>query len=149
MMIRKSAYFRKGNVKHWTPYKKSKKLNFKINLLLLFGLCFLSFNLNAESDESKPCGIKLTSINKKSAKPGETIQLSGIWGKEQGEKVPAINDGYLNELIVLKWSNKKITAKIPEHLGPGIHKVGVYCAYRPGITIYSTFWYDFEIIEND
>ena len=68
---------------------------------------------------------------------------------EQGEKVPAINDGYLNELIVLKWSKKKITAKIPEHLRPGVHKVGVYCAYRPGITIYSTFWYDFEIVEDD
>ena len=48
--------------------------------------------------------------------------------------------------MVLKWSNKKITARIPEHLNPGINKAGVYCAYRPGITIFSTFWYDFEII---
>ncbi len=123
--------------------------NFKIYIFVLFGLCFFSFNLNAESDETKPCGIKLTSINKKSAKPDDTIQIYGVWGKEQGEKVPAINDGHLNELIVLKWTNNKITAKIPEHVSPGIHKVGVYCAYRPGITIYSTAWYDYKIIKND
>ncbi len=82
-----------------------------MKLLVLFGLYFLSFNLNAESNESEPCGIKLTSIDKTSAKPGETIQLYGIWGKEQGEKVPAINDGYLNELKVLNGRIIKLLQK--------------------------------------
>lgn len=124
-------------------------INFKLSLITFFGLCIFVFHVNAENKDVEACGIRLTSINKNTAHAGEVIKLTGLWGKKQGDKVPAINDGYLNELVVLKWSNKIITVKIPEHLKAGMHKVGVYCTYQPGIKTYSTYWFDFEVLEKN
>ncbi|TFG78839.1 MAG: hypothetical protein E4H23_07040 [Chrysiogenales bacterium] len=102
----------------------------------------------------KKCFLTLNSISKTSGFPGTTFEMIGVFGNEQGVKMPAINS--LNEegdqdaaLTVLFWSNTKLLVKVPSHLHPGPYKVGVYCndPCKPGaITTYGMVWRDFQVL---
>ena len=101
------------------------------------------------------CFLTLNSISKTSGPPGTIFEMNGVFGSQQGVKMPAINS--LNEegdqdaaLIVLSWSNQKLVVKVPSHLHPGPYKVGVYCSNpcAPGaITTYGMVWRDFKVLE--
>lgn len=93
----------------------------------------------------KPCGISLTSLSKTSGVPGDTFKMYGTWGATQGTKIPCINKGGMNKLIVLSWSNTVIKVKIPAGLAPGNYKVGVYCNDLSAGGSYSSGWKDFVI----
>lgn len=98
----------------------------------------------------KPCGIELDRLTTQIGRPSESFYLYGKFGKEQGEKLPSINKGKSNNLIVVKWTKNKIKVKIPDWLEPGTYKVGVYCNNPMSKSkggSYSTYWYDFEIIK--
>jgi len=100
-------------------------------------------------DENK-CFLTLNAISKTSGFPGTTFEMNGVFGDEQGVKMPAINkDGKANKLIVLSWSNTKLAVKVPTELTPGIYKVGVYCSdpCKPGaITTHGMVWRDFRVL---
>jgi len=102
-------------------------------------------------DENK-CFLTLNSISESSGFPGTTFEMNGVFGNEQGVKMPAINkDGKANHLIVLSWSNTKLTVKVPTDLAPGNYKVGVYCSdpCKPGaITTHGMVWRDFRVLIN-
>jgi hypothetical protein len=94
---------------------------------------------------NKPCGISLTGLSKTSGYPGETFRLLGTWGATQGPKIPCINKGKMNKLIVLGWSNTAIRVRIPAGLAPGTYRVGVYCHSLDLGKTYSSGWKDFQI----
>jgi len=97
------------------------------------------------------CFLTLNSISKTSGLPGTTFEMMGVFGAEQGLKMPAINkDGMEHALFVLFWSNTKLVVKVPIGLAPGIYKTGVYCSdpCKPGgITTYDMVWRDFKVLE--
>jgi len=99
------------------------------------------------STEAKPCGIRFTSMSKNSGYPGDTFYMYGTWGTTQGTKLPCINKGRLNKLIVLSWSNSKLKVRIPTYLTPGVYRVGVYCRY-PSQKTYGTIWKNFTILRS-
>ncbi len=146
-----------------------KKVKF-LSILGVFILLTLTISYNLWAAEQKPgdstspntpqttyhkCFLTLNSISKTSGLPGTTFEMNGVFGNQQGVKMPAINS--LNEagdqdaaLIVLSWSNKKLVVKVPSHLHPGPYKVGVYCSNpcAPGaITTYGMVWRDFKVLE--
>ncbi len=94
---------------------------------------------------NKPCGVRLTGLSKTSGYPGETFRLLGTWGATQGPKLPCINKGGQNKLIVLGWSNTVIRVKIPAGLAAGKYRVGVYCHSLSLGKTYSSGWLDFEV----
>lgn len=94
---------------------------------------------------AKPCGIKFTSMSKNSGYPGDTFIMYGTWGTTQGTKLPCINKGGMNKLIVLTWTNSKLKVRIPAGLAPGSYRVGVYCR-NPSQKTYGTVWKDFKIL---
>ena len=103
----------------------------------------------AVAQAGQPCGINLTSLSKSSGYPGDTFEMTGTWGATQGTKIPCINMGNMNKLIVVMggWSATKLTVKIPPGLPPGLYKVGVYCEpLEGGGTVYSSGWLDFKIL---
>ncbi len=89
-------------------------------------LLFFSMGVSAQDKPYKPCGISLTSLSKSSGVPGDVFKMIGTWGPVKGTKIPCINKGGMNRLIVLSWSNSVIKVKIPPGLAPGLYKVGVY-----------------------
>jgi hypothetical protein len=95
------------------------------------------------------CCLKLTSISKTSGRPGDTFEMVGKFGPEQGTKVAVLNKGTANELIVVSWSDTKLVVKIPDGLAPGMYKTGVYCS-NPckggAITTWCMVWRDFEVL---
>jgi hypothetical protein len=93
----------------------------------------------------QPCGIKLTKLSKTSGAPGEEFEMYGIWGDSQGAKIPCINKGKMNKLIVLSWSNTVLKVKIPTGLAAGQYKAGVYCNDLSLGGSYSSGWLDFTI----
>jgi hypothetical protein len=99
----------------------------------------------------KECHLTLNSISKTSGFPGTTFEMIGVFGAEQGLKMPAINkDGKENMLIVLSWSDTKLVVKVPDDLAPGTYKVGVYCSdpCKPGaITTVGMVWRDFQVLK--
>lgn len=100
-----------------------------------------------DSTEARPCGIKFTSMSKNSGYPGNTFKMYGTWGATQGTKIPCINKGKLNKLIVLSWSNSRLKVRIPTYLTPGVYRVGVYCRY-PSRKTYGTIWKNFTILRS-
>lgn len=132
-----------------------------IFLTLIIGYNFWAKEFKPEDQNIKPqpteikCFLTLNSISKTSGFPGTTFEMIGVFGAEQGIKMPAINS--LNEegdqdaaLIVLSWSNTKLKVKVPSHLHPGPYKVGVYCSdpCKPGaITTYGMHWRDFQVLK--
>lgn len=93
----------------------------------------------------KPCGISLTSLSTYHGAPGDVFKMIGNWGPTQGTKIPCINKGGMNKLIVLGWSNSVIKVKIPAGLAPGAYKVGVYCNDLSVGGSYSSGWKDFKV----
>lgn len=93
----------------------------------------------------KPCGIHLSSLSKSFGAPGDVFKMVGTWGPAQGTKIPCINKGGMNKLIVLGWSNTVIKVKIPAGLAPGMYKVGVYCNDLSLGGSYSSGWKDFKV----
>ncbi len=95
------------------------------------------------------CCLKLTSISKSSGRPGDTYEMVGKFGPEQGTKIAVLNKGQANELIIVSWSHTKLVVKIPDGLAPGMYKTGVYCS-NPcaggGITTWCMVWRDFEVL---
>lgn len=98
------------------------------------------------TEEPEPCGISFTSMSKNSGYPGDIFVMNGTWGTTQGTKLPCINKGGMNKLIVLTWTNSKLKVRIPAGLLPGGYKVGVYCRH-PSQKTYSSTWKDFRILE--
>jgi hypothetical protein len=95
----------------------------------------------------QPCGIRLNSLSHTSGAPGDVFKLYGSWGPTQGTKIPCINKGGMNRLIVLHWSSSAIKVKIPAGLLPGAYKVGVYCNELSEGGSYSSGWKDFKVIK--
>ncbi len=95
------------------------------------------------------CCLKLTSISKTSGRPGETYEMVGKFGPEQGSKIAVLNKGTANELIIVSWSHTKLVVKIPNGLAPGMYKTGVYCS-NPctggAITTWCMVWRDFQVL---
>ena len=95
----------------------------------------------------QPCGIRLTSLSKTSGYPGDTFKMIGTWGATKGTKIPCINKGNMNKLIVLNWSPSELKVKIPDGLEPGKYRVGVYCNDLSQGGSYSSGWLDFIILK--
>ncbi|MCP3900522.1 MAG: hypothetical protein GY707_12495 [Desulfobacteraceae bacterium] len=78
--------------------------------------------------------------------------MHGSFGPTQGVKMPTLNKGKSNELIVLFWSASKLIVKIPGNFPPGMYKTGVYCSdpCAPGVGINTSgmVWRDFEVLSN-
>ena len=111
-------------------------------------MLYSSVCLAEKQKEYEPCGVQLNKISTYSAEPGEEFYLYGRFGKEQGEKIVAINKGRGNDLKILKWSRHKLKAEVPERLKPGIFRVGIYCNDpRAKGGTYSSGWYDFEVLD--
>ncbi|MBN2345701.1 MAG: hypothetical protein JXO51_04860 [Candidatus Aminicenantes bacterium] len=95
------------------------------------------------------CCLKMTSISKTSGRPGDTFEMVGKFGPEQGVKVAVLNKGTAYELIVVSWSHTKLVVQIPNGLAPGTYKTGVYCSNPcTGGTIntWCMVWRDFEVL---
>lgn len=99
----------------------------------------------AEDGSPEPCGVRLDSLSKTSAPPGDTLELSGAWGGSQGRKLAAINRGAMTPLEIVSWSDAVIKARVPPRLAPGDYKVGVYCGLQDG-NPYSSDWRDFKVL---
>ena len=56
----------------------------------------------------KPCGIRLDSLSTYTGAPGDVFYMNGQWGRTQGTKLPCINKGGQNRLIVLAWTSTKL-----------------------------------------
>ncbi|MCP5049554.1 MAG: hypothetical protein GY940_20460, partial [bacterium] len=97
------------------------------------------------SGGSKHCGIKLKSLSHTSGYPGGTFKMYGVWGPTQGTKLPCINKGGQNKLIVVSWSNTTLLVKIPAGLAPGNYKAGVYCKPLSQGPTGSSGWKDFTV----
>lgn len=98
------------------------------------------------------CCLKMTSISKTSGYPGDTFEMHGQFGANQGVKMPTLNKGQGNELIVVSWSHTKLVVKIPDGLAPGKYKTGVYCSNPcvPGCIWTSCMvWKDFTVLSKD
>ncbi len=95
---------------------------------------------------AKPCGIRLDSLSTYAGAPGDVFYMNGQWGRAQGTKLPCINKGGQNRLIVLAWTSTKLKVKIPAGLSPGLYKVGCYCSDPYKGKTYGTTWKDFKII---
>jgi hypothetical protein len=109
-----------------------------------------SAQIKTREQAEKKCVLTLDAISKTSGFPGTTFDMIGAFGNEQGVKMPAINkDGKENKLIVLSWSNTKLTVKVPADLAPGTYKVGVYCndpCQPGGITTVGMVFRDFTVL---
>jgi len=99
----------------------------------------------AQEKNYQPCGITLTSLSHHSGAPGDEFKLYGTWGPTQGSKIPCINKGGMNKLIVLNWTASAIKVRIPPGLAPGAYKVGVYCNPLSQGGSYSSGWKDFKV----
>lgn len=96
----------------------------------------------------EPCGVSLDRLSKASGAPGEIFEMYGNWGEAQEFKLPSINMGGQNSLEVISWTSSVLTVRIPQNLGAGKYKVGVYCN-DPGAGskgTYSSGWTDFDVI---
>jgi hypothetical protein len=94
----------------------------------------------------EPCGIRLDKLSTNQGHPGDVFEMYGVWGATQGIKLPCINRGGMNKLIVLSWSNTTLKVKIPAGLAPGKYRVGVYCNDPALGTTYSSGWKDFYVV---
>jgi hypothetical protein len=113
--------------------------------LTVLGLLLPSSTWAQKQKKYKPCGINLTSLSHTAGAPGSVFKLYGRWGSTQGTKIPCINKGGMNRLIVLHWSNSAIKVRIPAGLAPGLYKVGVYCNDLSLGGSYSSGWKDFKV----
>jgi hypothetical protein len=130
------------------------RLLLRVFVIAVVGVAFLfsaqgwgQSHLKDKAKKYKPCGIRLNSLSHTSGAPGDVIKLYGTWGPTQGTKIPCINKGGMNRLIVLHWSNSAIKVKIPGGLAPGLYKVGVYCNELSVGGSYSSGWKDFKLIK--
>lgn len=115
--------------------------------VLALAVAVLLFPMAVEGQKKpyKPCGIRLDSLSHTSGVPGDVFKMIGTWGPTQGTKIPCINKGGMNRLIVLAWSGTVLKVKIPAGLAPGTYKVGVYCNDLSEGGSYSSGWKDFVI----
>lgn len=95
----------------------------------------------------KPCGIRFDRMSRASGAPGDVFTMYGQWGATQGTKLPCINKGGMNKLIVLNWTPTAIKVKIPHGLAPGMYRVGCYCQNPAPSGTYGTTWKDFKVLE--
>jgi len=114
-------------------------------LLITLSLIFFCSKTFAQ-ENYQSCGINLSSISQAQGSPGDTFEIFGRWGTEQGEKIPCINKGGMNELEVLAWSESVIRVRIPAELSPGSYRVGVYCNHPSRGGTYSSGWRDFNLV---
>jgi hypothetical protein len=113
--------------------------------VIVLGLLLPVMSWGQAKKRYKPCGISLTSLSHTSGAPGTVFKMYGAWGATQGTKIPCINKGGMNRLIVVGWSNSAIKVKIPPGLAPGMYKVGVYCNDLSLGGSYSSGWKDFKV----
>ena len=95
------------------------------------------------------CCLRMTSISKTSGYPGDTYEMHGQFGSNQGVKMPVLNKGNANALTVVSWSHTKLVVKIPDGLPAGKYKTGVYCSNPcvPGCIWTSCMvWKDFTVL---
>ncbi|MDC0358520.1 hypothetical protein OAO01_06860 [Oligoflexia bacterium] len=118
-------------------------------ILSFIFLTFLILSTPALAEKSyKPCGISLKSFSTTRAAPGDTFEMYGKWGAEQGVKLPCINKGGQNRLEVLAWSDSVLKVRVPAHLASGDYKVGVYCNDLSLGGSYSSGWRSFKVTGN-
>ncbi|MBU0482950.1 MAG: ankyrin repeat domain-containing protein [Proteobacteria bacterium] len=122
-----------------------KRLMYLIFVGLILSSCS-TVKMKEERKSFEPCGISLKSISKNVGFPGDIIELFGLWGYFQGEKIPRINKGTPNDLEVISWSNSIIKVKIPQGLAAGDYKIGVNCNDLSKGGSYSSGWEKFEIL---
>jgi hypothetical protein len=59
--------------------------------------------------------------------PGATIEITGRnFGHEQGNRIAAINHNRVDRLIVDRWSDRRIVARVPLDLIPNVYRVLIY-----------------------
>ncbi len=95
----------------------------------------------------EPCGAALNGLSKSSGAPGDTFEMRGRWGDKQELHRPSINKGGQNGLEVVSWTPSVLTVRVPQNLGAGKYRVGVYCN-DPGAGskgTYSSGWMDFDV----
>jgi hypothetical protein len=72
-------------------------------------------------------GMLIQRVEPAVAFPGDVIEIRGVhFGDRQGSKIPAINLGRVNRLVVLSWSDTEVRARIPNGLAPGRYVVLIY-----------------------
>ena len=81
----------------------------------------------SRASHSHRCDIKLFGASKATARPGETLDLYGIWSAPQGQKVPVIMSRDPYRLTVIAWHDTLVKARLPDNLPPGRYRIGVYC----------------------
>jgi len=105
-------------------------------------------NCQQEADEpesGQPCGIRLDRLSSTRGRVGSEFRMYGLWGSSQGTKIPCINKGGMNKLIVKRWTSTTLVVQVPPGLTPGFYKVGVYCSDPAAGTTYSSGWLDFRV----
>ena len=72
-------------------------------------------------------GMLIDSVNPQAATVGDIIEIRGErFDSFQGNKIVAINQGRVNSVRVLSWSDNLIRVRIPEYLNAGSCRVLVY-----------------------
>ena len=99
-----------------------------------------------EPESGQPCGIRLDRLSATRGRPGSTFRMYGRWGRRQGTKIPCINKGGMNRLIVKRWTSTTLEVQVPTGLERGFYKVGVYCNDPALGTTYSSGWLDFRVL---
>jgi hypothetical protein len=66
-------------------------------------------------------------VSPRAVYPGDIIEIRGErFDSFQGNKIVAINQGRVNAVRVLFWSDNLIRVRIPNYLNSGSHRVLVY-----------------------
>lgn len=96
--------------------------------------------------EPGPCaGVRVLSVSRRSAVPGDVFVLTGSFGERLPIKVPSVNRGNGRALEVLDWTPSALSVRLPRGLAVGRHKVGLYCYYDGAI--FSSGWHDLDVDE--
>lgn len=100
----------------------------------------------AQGAEPGPCaGLQVRAVDRRSAAPGEVVELEGAFGERLPIKVPSVNKGNSHPMEVVGWTPSLLSVRLPPGLLPGLHKIGVSCYYDGGH--FSSGWLDLDVIE--
>lgn len=116
-------------------------------LVFLLPAAALAWYFLAGPASGSRCGILLDSVSEPAGFPGDTVELRGRWGAEQGEKRPCLEGPENVFLPVLSWSGAALKVRLPETLPPGRYKLGVYCGEPSPGQVFPSGWRDFKVLK--
>ena len=123
-----------------------------LTLIIIALTTYYFLKLTNNEPSYSNCKIRLNSISKKSGYAGESIFLYGKWRNEQGDKLIGMNNGRLNKITAVSWSDTVIEIKIPDDFLSDEYKIGIYCNNphdpKKGGS-YSSGWLDFYLVNKN